>query len=119
MILALNDAPQAIHVNAVYVTMIVGTVLPLLVGIVTKGTNKYKGLLLILLNGVSAAIVKAAVPDGGAAWTAQTAMIAAMGLLSSFLTYKFVFLPVGLTNDQAKADQSGNGKALLGPTTGL
>lgn len=117
--LALNDLPQSIHANAWLVTMIVGTVLPLLVGVVTKGSNKYKGLLLVVLNGVSAAIVAAEVPDGGAVWTAQTAIAAAMGIVVSVVIYKELYLKVGLTNDVESSKAHGNGKALLGPNTGI
>lgn len=118
MTLALNDAPQAIHLNATLVTMIVAVVGPLVVGAVTKSTNKYKGFLLALVVGVIAAVTKAVVPDGGAVWTAQTAVNAVLGIVTAEIAYAKVFLKIGLTNDPAASADKGNGKALLG-TKGL
>lgn len=112
--IAINDAPQAVHVNVMYVTMIVGTLIPLLVGVVTKSGNKYKGLAVLVLNAISAAVVKATLPDGGAVFTAQTAIAAVLGIVSSLATYEHLWAKVGLTNN---ADH--NPKALLGPNSGI
>lgn len=112
--IAINDMPQLIHANAMLVTTAVGTLIPILVGLATKSTNKYKGLAVLVLNGISAAIVKATLPDGGATFTAQTAMAAVFGIVASLATYEHLWKKVGLTNN---ADH--HPKALLGPGTGI
>lgn len=112
--IGINDLPQTIHANAWLVTMIVGSLIPLIVGSATKSGNKYKGLAVIVLNGISAAIVKAKVPDGGAVWTSQTAIAAALGVVTSLVLYDHLFSKVGLTNNPAT-----HPKALLGPGVGV
>lgn len=114
--LAINDAPQAIHVNALIITALVGTLIPVIVGIVTKSTNKYKDLLLVVLNAVSAAIVKSVVPDGGATFTAQTVLAMLAGIVASMATYRAVLAPTGVTNNPAHNPE---GKASLGADKGL
>lgn len=113
--LSLNDAPQAVHLNAAAVTILVGTVLPLLAGLATKHSSKLTGVILVLLNAVNAVVVKAVVPDGGAVITAQTLVFGLLGVISSMAAYYNVWKPFGVTNNP----DNPSGQAKLGADKGL
>lgn len=113
--LSLNDAPQAIHLNAAVVTILVGTVLPIIAGLATKHSSKLTGLILVVLNAANALIVKSVVPDGGAVISGQTLTFALLGVVSSMAAYYNVWKPFGVTNNP----NNESGQARLGADKGL
>lgn len=113
--LSLNDAPQAIHLNAAVVTILIGTVLPIIAGLATKHTSKWTGPILVVLNAANALIVKAMVPDGGAVLTGQTLTFALLGVVSSMAAYYNVWKQFGVTNNP----NNPTGQAKLGADKGL
>lgn len=89
-----------IELSPIVVQMIIGSILPLLVGFLTKLTTKgkWKAWLLVFLNAVSA-LVSAAILEGGHyIITQQMALTALLGFLSSVGAYQGLWKAVGLTS---------------------
>lgn len=82
-------------VSALVVSIILGTVLPIVVGIVTKinAPSKLKGALLTALNALQAWIVSAVALDGSAVFTKDSALLFALGMVTSLATYYGVYKP--------------------------
>lgn len=81
--------------SAVLVTVVVGTILPLLVGLVTKleASSRLKGALLVVLNVVQGVVIAATAADGSATFTVDTLVLFGVGVLVSLLSYYGVYKP--------------------------
>lgn len=88
----------SLELNASLVTMIVAYLIPLLTGLITKidTTAMWKGLVTLVLNLVSAAIVTATVADGTAVWSTETLLTALGGFAVSIVSYLGLFKPVAI-----------------------
>lgn len=108
-----TDTAAALSLSALTVTMVISLFIPIVNGIITKATlsSWVKGLLTLILNAVSAAVVTATVADGTAVFSEQTLIATLLGLAISVATYVGVYKPAGLTS----SDNGGK----LGPTHGL
>lgn len=91
----------AFVISAPVVVVILGTVVPLVTGLLTKYTLSpgIKGLITVLLNAVVAAITTAIVADGSAVFSNQTLLTFVLGLVSSTAAYYNVWKPNGLTSN--------------------
>lgn len=84
-----------ITLNSTFVVIIVGTLIPILVGVMTKldASPRIKSIINIVLNGVQALIVSSVTADGAAAISKQTAVLWALGVITSIATYLGVWKP--------------------------
>lgn len=84
-----------ITINSTFVTIIVGTLIPILVGILTKfdASPRVKSIISIVLNAIQALIVSSVTADGAAAISKQTAILWALGVITSVATYTGVWKP--------------------------
>lgn len=90
-------------VNAMVVTIILGTILPILVGLITKldAPSGMKGAILIVLNAVQAGIVSATTADGSASFTTESLVLFAFGIATSLSTYYGVYKPLDVPSKLA------------------
>lgn len=90
-------------VNALVVTILLGTVLPILVGLVTKldAPSGMKGSILIVLNAVQAGVVSATTSDGSASFTRESIVLFLFGLATSLSTYYGVYKPLDVPSKLA------------------
>jgi hypothetical protein len=103
----------AFVVSAPVVTIILGTLIPLVTGILTKATLSpgIKGIITVVLNAVAAAVTTAVVADGSAVFSNQALLTFALGLVASTAAYYNVWNPNKLTSnpDGKLAPNSGIG----------
>lgn len=96
--------------SAVVVTLIVGTFVPLLVGLVTKidASSKLKGAIMLVINAAQGLIVAATTATGEAVITVDALILFLTGVAMSLLTYYGLYKP----NDVASklAPEFGVGK---------
>lgn len=85
-----------ITINATFVTILIGTLIPILVGLLTKldASPKVKSIVSIVLNAVQALIVSSVVSDGTAIISKQTAILWGLGVITSIATYVGIWKPV-------------------------
>lgn len=83
------------NISAVAVTLIIGTILPVLVGLVTKldASSKLKGALLLVLNAAQGLIVASRVSDGGANFTVDALVLFVAGVAVSLMSYYGFYKP--------------------------
>lgn len=83
------------NISAVAVTLIISTILPVLVGLVTKldASSKLKGGLLLALNATQGLIVASRVSDGGANFTADALILFVAGVAVSLAAYYGFYKP--------------------------
>jgi len=83
------------NISAVAVTLIIGTILPVLVGLVTKldASSKLKGGLLLVLNATQGLIVASQVSDGGASFTVDAVVLFIAGVSVSLMSYYGFYKP--------------------------
>ena len=84
------------------VRLIIAVVIPILVGVVTKASwsGMVKGLLLLVLNFVNAAVIAATLADGHAAWDQATLREALIGFVISVAMYFGIYEPANLTSQE-------------------
>jgi uncharacterized membrane protein YccC len=82
-------------ISAVAVTLIIGTILPVLVGLITKldASSKLKGGILLVLNATQGLIVASRVSDGGASFTVDALVLFIAGVAVSLLSYYGFYKP--------------------------
>lgn len=88
--------PWQLRVDSGVVTLIAGTLLPLLVGFVTKlgAPPGLKALLLLVLSTASGLLTQAAVNDGVAVISKQAFMLAAGTFIVGVVTHKGLWKPL-------------------------
>lgn len=84
-------------IDALVVTMLVGTILPILVGLVTKSTasSGLKGVALLFLSAVQGFVVNQTVADGSAVFTTEGVLLALLGFVAAVASYFGVLKPTG------------------------
>ena len=84
-----------ITINAALVTAIIGTLIPILVGLVTKfhASSSVKSILSIVLNGIQALIVSSVTSSGDAIISKETILLWVVGVVTSVATYTGVWKP--------------------------
>jgi hypothetical protein len=82
-------------ISAVAVTLIIGTILPVLVGLVTKldASSKLKGGILLVLNAIQGLIIASQVSGGGASFTVEALVLFIAGLAVSLMSYYGFYKP--------------------------
>lgn len=85
----LENSESALNLAPLAVTAILGTVIPLLTGLVTKLTtsNKVKGVLTLTLSAVAGVVTQSLVDGGGAILSDETLILAALAWVQSIATY--------------------------------
>jgi hypothetical protein len=105
---------STLTVNAVVITTLIGTVLPILVDFATKlaAPDWVRADLLLLFSIVSATLTNALVVDGSAILSTQTILLALLTWISGVVSYKAALKPNGITQGvRAKTASFG-----IGPT---
>jgi small basic protein len=92
--------PAAFIVSAPVILAITGLVIPLLTGLLTKLTlaSWIKGVLMIFLNAIAAAVVTATRSDGTAVFSVEMLMSTIYGAVISSVIYLNVYRHAGLTS---------------------
>lgn len=105
---AAQASPYQIRLSSLIVMFVVGTLLPLLVGFVTKWDAHpgLKGFLLITFTAVSALIVQSTMNDGVAVISKQGAALAFFGWVQAVASHFGIWSPSGVS-------------ARLAPTVGI
>ena len=82
-------------ISALIVTILIGCVIPILVGIITKinASSRLKGALLLVLNLVQGAIIAGTTATGDAVFTADSLVLFAVGVATSLATYYGIYKP--------------------------
>ena len=86
---------EVFTVDAIVVTALIGAVLPLLIGVVTK-TNLHSGLkgaLLLLFSAIEGLLVTATQADGTAVLSKESIIFAIIGWVSAVATYNGLWKP--------------------------
>lgn len=91
---------SAVKLSALLVTFIVGTLLPIVVGIVTRTAwpSTVKSVVLLVANAANALIVDHRMGDGSAFITQQAAVLWFMSLVVSVAMFFGVYVPAKITN---------------------
>jgi hypothetical protein len=86
-------------VDPMVVSILIGTVLPIVVGLVTKlkASSRLKALLLLTLSAVQGLIVNSTLGDGAAVLSADTLLVAAIGWVSAVASYYGLLTPTGVS----------------------
>lgn len=81
------------------VSILVGTVLPILVGLVTKlnASSALKSILLLTFAAVEGLIVNATVTDGSAVFSWHTVAVAGIGWVTAVASYYGLLKPTGVS----------------------
>lgn len=81
--------------SAVAVTLILGTLIPLLVGLITKldAPSKLKGGLMIVLNAAQGLVVASQTANGGAVLSVDALVLFAAGVAMSLAAYYGLYKP--------------------------
>ena len=89
--------------SAVVVTALIGSVLPLLVGLVTKlnASSKLKGGILIGLNAVQGFLIAGSMGGGDINLTIDTAVLWGVGILVSLASYYGLYKPADVSTKLA------------------
>lgn len=87
-----------ITINSAFVTVLVSSLIPIAVGVVThsKASSSLKALLSILFNAIQALIVSSMTADGSSVISKQTFILWIVGVATSAATYMGVWKPTGL-----------------------
>jgi hypothetical protein len=106
---AASQSPYQIRLSALVVTIVIGTFLPLVVGLVTKlrASSALKGSLLLILDGVNALIVHSTMDDGVAVFSKQTLILWFASIVQSQAMFHKIWKPLGAP--EALAPQAGIG----------
>lgn len=114
-----EDTLASIRLSASLVAALVGTVLPLINGFLTKlsTSSAIKGVLAIVLSAVNALITTAVLADGTAVISQQTALVALLSLVVSVATYVNLWRPLHLTSSPVTiAVNPGNNPSIPAPS---
>lgn len=106
----------SVHLSAVVVTLLVGTVIPLVSGLISKANSKWTGLATIILNAITALVVTATLSDGTAVFSQQSLLTAFSGIASSIAIYYSVWKPNNLHNNVTPEGQPNGALATKGRT---
>lgn len=92
-------ALDQITINSLFVTLIVSTLIPLLVGVVTKlgASSSIKVVTMLVLNAVSALFTVGTQQDGTAVISKTAAIYALFGVVQSVALYYGVWKPSGVS----------------------
>lgn len=112
---ALDDTMASVRLSALVVTMLVGTVIPVLVGLLSRWNSKHKGALMIVLNVATALITTATLADGTAVFSQQMLITVVPGLVTSLATYYGILKPNGITSSAVPIPGSEPGTVTLVP----
>lgn len=103
-----------ITISALVVQLVVSTLVPLVVGIVTKvnAPSSVKALTMIVVNAASALVVTSTQADGTAVISSTALLFAILGVVQSAATYLGVWKPLGVAQAvQSKTANFGIGGA--------
>jgi len=98
---------QTIVISATGITMVVGLFIPLLNGLLTKlNTTPFKkGLLTLVLNGISAFVISSIAADGTAVISWNTFFAWFVGFIASIASYAGIWKPAHLTSSYVKVPE--------------
>ena len=90
-------------ISSLIVTILIGSVLPLVVGLITKldAPSKLKGGILLVLNLVQGAIIAGTTSTGDAVFTADSIALFAVGVTTSLAIYYGVYKPADVSSKLA------------------
>lgn len=108
-------AVTEVRLSASTVTFLIATVIPILVGLLTKLESRWKGALMILLTAVNAAIVTATVADGAAVFSQQTFQTFITGLVGAYASYYGLLKPRGVTSSAVAVPSPTAGHVVMIP----
>lgn len=96
---ATDPANTGLILDASFVTLILGTLVPLVVGVLTKlnASSAIKSISMIVLNAIVALITLSQVGDGSAVFTKEGFIAFATGLIASVAAYLGVWKPIGIS----------------------
>lgn len=106
-----SNSLAQVQISPFFMTMLVSTVLPLLVGIFTRSTTRpiIKGIILLFLNAASSLLLGAAMVGSGYIVTKESAITALLAFVASVGTYTGLWKKAGVTSSAV---------AVPGPTPG-
>lgn len=93
-----GDTLASVRVSQWAVQFLIGTLIPILVGIVTKYGDTWKGIALVVLSTASALISQAVVEDGSAVFSPQTLMLAGVAFIQAVASYYGFWRERGITS---------------------
>jgi hypothetical protein len=84
-----------VSISAVAVTLVLGTIIPVLVGLITKmdASSKLKGALMIVLNAVQGLVVASQTASGDAVFSVDALILFAAGVAMSLAAYYGLYKP--------------------------
>jgi hypothetical protein len=84
-----------VTISALIVTVLIGCVIPIVVGLITKldASSKLKGAFLLVLNLVQGALIAGTTTTGDAVFTKDSLILFAVGVATSLATYYGVYKP--------------------------
>lgn len=88
----------SVQISAAVVTILVGTVIPVVSGFISKADSKFTGIATIVLNAISSVLVTSMMADGTAVISQQTFITFVTGLIGSLAMYYQVWRPLNITN---------------------
>lgn len=88
-----------ITIDAVFVTAIVGVLIPIFVGLVTKlkASSSIKAVISIVLSAVQSLIVSSMIDGGGAIISKNTFILWVLSLIVSVASYVGIYKPTGIS----------------------
>ena len=98
------------------VSVLIGTVMPILVGLVTKlnSSRALKSITLLFLSAAQGAIVNATMADGAAVLSLDTVLVAGLGWVTAVASYYGLLSPTGVsTKVNDKTANLGIGKPVV------
>lgn len=93
-----TDTLASVHLSVVIVSGLLGIVLPLLVGFVTKSHSPHKGVVLGVLSALSAMLVNGTLGDGSAVISQQSLLAFGAVLVAAVTAYSQLWKPRGITS---------------------
>lgn len=112
-----DDTLASVQLSPGTVTFLLSTLIPILVGLLTKLESKWKGALMILLTAVNAAIVTSLIADGTAVFSQQTLQTFITGLVGAYGSYYGLLKPRGITSSAVAAPAPAPGQVVMVPGT--
>jgi hypothetical protein len=99
----MNETAFSLSLSAMLVSVLLSAVIPIVTGLITKSSLSgwVKGLITLVLNYVSAAVVQATIADGGAFFSRESLIMSLIGLSISVATYAGIYQPANLTSSDA------------------
>lgn len=107
-----GETLERVQLSALTVSLIIGLLIPIVTGLVTKYSTSsgLKGLITLMLNAVQTLVVTATVADGTAIISRETFVNFCLALVISVASYAGVYRPLGVTSSTQDGALAGVGR---------